>query len=227
MPKADGAAQQPFLAQGVPVAQPVAASPAPQVPASVLQAAHEMQTGTGIISMDVNSSMPVMNMPQPGALSLQQPGMVGAHVVAVPATPGIAVLAQVQGLCLRQNIRVAELLLGFEQKNRFKVCRLQCTLSTVLNLRIYGCSQHSGCLQIMVKPPTLDPSQPLSDEISQQLPPLFFAIEDSDCLARQCCRQNRSFTVCLPTNPHYKGCQSVHCAHHLTPRVHGANGRIV
>ena len=50
----------------------------------------------------------------------------------------------------------------------------------------------------MAKPATMDPSQPLSDEISQQLPPLFFAIEDSDCLARQCCHQYRGFTVCFP-----------------------------
>ena len=54
-------------------------------------------------------------------------------------------------------------------------------------------------LQIMAKPPTLNPSQPLSDEISQQLPPLFFAIEESDCLARQCCKNNRGFNVRLPT----------------------------
>jgi hypothetical protein len=34
------------------------------------------------------------------------------------------VLGQIQGLCMRQNIRLAELLTGFEQKNRFKVCGL-------------------------------------------------------------------------------------------------------
>ena len=60
---------------------------------------------------------------------------------------------------------------------------------------------HAFYIQIMAKPPTLDPSQPLSDEISQQLPPLFFAIEESDCLARQCCQHNRGFNVRLPTQP--------------------------
>ena len=52
-------------------------------------------------------------------------------------------------------------------------------------------------VQIMVKPATLDPSMPLSDDISQQLPPLLFAIEESDCLARQCCHNNRGFNVRL------------------------------
>jgi len=83
-----------------------------------------MQTGTGVISMDLNTSVPVMNMPPPGGMSLQYPGGMaptGVHVMAVPVTPGIAVLAQVQGICMRQNIRLAELLIGFEQKNRFKV----------------------------------------------------------------------------------------------------------
>ena len=129
MPKVEEGAQQPLLAQGIPVAQPVAqaeavtASPAPQAPSNVLQAAQQMQNGTGILSMDLNSSMPVMSMPPPGGMSLQHPGMMapGVHVMAVPATPGIAMLAQVQGLCIRQNIRLAELLVGWEQKNRFKV----------------------------------------------------------------------------------------------------------
>ena len=81
-----------------------------------------MQTGTGVISVD--TSVPAMNMPPPGGMSLQYPGGMappGVHVMAVPVTPGIAVLAQVQGICMRQNIRLAELLIGFEQKNRFKV----------------------------------------------------------------------------------------------------------
>ena len=82
-----------------------------------------MQNGIGILSMDLNTSLPVMSMPPPGGMSLQYPGMMapGVHVMAVPATPGIAMLAQVQGLCIRQNIRLAELLVGWEQKNRFKV----------------------------------------------------------------------------------------------------------
>ena len=116
--------------------------------------------------------------------------------MAVPTTPGIGILARVQGLCMRQNIRLAELLIGFEQKNRFKVPHTICAtlsdaLMTVLTCKIY--------MQIMEKPMTLDPSHPLPDEISQQLPPLFFAIEESDCLARQCCHQNRGFSVSLNT----------------------------
>ena len=179
MPKADnGGASAPLLAQAVPVGGQVAyaqqAVPAPQVPQNVLRAAHEMQTGTGVISMDINSSLPVgqhpgMAMPPPGGMSLQQgmPGP-GVHVMAMPMTPGLGMLAGVQGICIRQNIRLAELLIGFEQQNRFK---------------------------IMAKPATLNPSSPLPDEISSQLPPLFFAIEDSDCLARQFCHNLRGFNV--------------------------------
>ena len=132
MPKPEDGAQQPLLAQAVPVGQSVPyaqATQVPQVPQNVLRAAHEMQTGTGVISIDtadLNASAPVMGMPPPGmSLQSQQPGMAPPGVImAGPAAAGIAVLGQIQGLCMRQNIRLAELLTGFEQKNRFKVCGL-------------------------------------------------------------------------------------------------------
>ena len=136
MPKADDGESAPLLAQAFPAGGQVAyaqqAVPAPQVPQNVLRAAHEMQTGTGGISMDLNSSLPVgsqpgyqhpgMAMPPPGGMSLQQgiPGP-GVHAVAMPMSPGLGMLAGVQGLCMRQNIRLAELLVGFEQQNRFKI----------------------------------------------------------------------------------------------------------
>ena len=52
MPEPEDGAQQPLLAQAVPVGQSVPyaqATQVPQVPQNVLRAAHEMQTGTGVI----------------------------------------------------------------------------------------------------------------------------------------------------------------------------------
>ena len=191
------------MSKEVLIAQPVEASvevvpvaqPAAQVPARVVADANELARGGGLMSLDDAYTGPAMGMPAPG-MSLQQAGPPGA-VVAV-AAPGLGMLAGLQGICMRQNIRLAELLTGFEQKNRFK---------------------------IMAKPPTLGPNDPLSDEITSQLPPIFWAIEDSvraspqrpsraplpsggarlgltlsavlcqECCVRQCCHGQRPFKM--------------------------------
>ena len=142
------------MSKEVLIAQPVEASvevvpvaqPAAQVPARVVADAQELARGGGLMSLDDAYTGPAMGMPAPG-MSLQQAGPPGA-VVAV-AAPGLGMLAGLQGICMRQNIRLAELLTGFEQKNRFK---------------------------IMAKPPTLGPNDPLSDEITSQLPPILSLI---------------------------------------------------
>ena len=114
MPKA-GDAGAPLLAQ--PVQAFAVAQSAAQAPPNVLRAAAEMQTGTGVMSMDLNTSLnvnpPMMAMP-PGGMSLQQ--QTGVHAAAMPVSAGLGYLASVQGLCIRQNIRLAELLVGFEQQ---------------------------------------------------------------------------------------------------------------
>ena len=131
---------------------------------------------------------PQMAMPAPGGAPMSAPGysymqgggglqqgtpaaavyVGGAAMAPQTAGFGLEVLGNVAGLCIRQKIRIAELLVGWEQKNRFK---------------------------IMVKPPTMNPNEPLSDEVSQSIPPIFWAIEESDCCARQVCHNHRAFKM--------------------------------
>jgi hypothetical protein len=157
---------QPVVAQPV-VAQPVAAQMGqPQTAQPMMMPAQDKM-------MMPQMAMPAQGQPY-GVQAMQQPAaavfssMQGAVAASSTAGHGLDVLGNVQGLCLRQKIRVAELLVGWEQKNRFK---------------------------IMVKPPTLNPNEPLPDEISEQLPPIFWAVEDSDCCERQFCHNHRSFTM--------------------------------
>lgn len=74
------------------------------------------------------------------------------------------------GVCIRQKVRWGQLLTGglYQQKNRMK---------------------------IMIKPDYLDSNAPLPDDIAKNLPPIFWAVEESGTCMRQCCRNKRSFRL--------------------------------
>ena len=90
---------------------------------------------------------PIMTMPG------RAPGMVvsaPAHVVGISGGQ-LAHLAGVQGLCIRQKIRLGQLLTdqAYQQANKYK---------------------------IMIKPPTLDANMPLLDEIASQVGEVAFTV---------------------------------------------------